>query len=243
MPTVPDVIRLQTRGSILGVVGGSPIEEFVHTTHWLFADAALLNATNDPDAAWQEAMGDFINFAVDAWETRWTGLVPGQATAIRTRFPPTVRYDEMRAYHLNAGGLTEHLASGLITDAPQGSGDVSLPPQCAVAVSLYAYEAGEFNPHGRRGRGRFYLPPMSRTQVDHPGVLVAGAMTAVRDWQLAFLGAIDGSDTGAGGTTQLVLAGNDGVARDPVRLRVGRVVDTQRRRRSSIDEQYTEGSL
>lgn len=230
MPLPANIIRCVLRGSLLGAVGGAPVDQFAHQVTIQVQDPL-------PVFNWEqatvEAAGNLASAFIDAWD----------AAPITARFPPTVRYDEVRAYRVDPAGQSLNVANAPLLLGP-GTGDVSLPTECSVAVGLYSYGEGEFNIAGRRGRGRFYLPPVSRAQVDVGGVLSASAQGALATWCQEWLQAFVNGTVGDPETpVDLVIPGSDGVARVVERLAVGRVVDAQRRRRSEFDEVYTSRAI
>lgn len=115
-----------------------------------------------------------------------------------------------------------------------GTADQYLHPwQCSVVQTLVA---------GTRGKGRFgriYLPPQSYA-ITSDGLIDNGLATTMFATNNALLTALSdkpGLDAGWG----LVVAGSTGPAgtlRDVTEVRMGKVADTQRRRRRSLDEAY-----
>jgi hypothetical protein len=126
------------------------------------------------------------------------------------------------------------LAIGTATTAQVGTGTLRLPPQAAMVISLRT------DVPGASGRGRLYWPATAGavTSTFHvsaavPGVLAADAAT----WLHAIEGIL---------ATNFPLIGFDLAVRSAktkttphvVRLQVGDVIDTQRRRRDNIPEAY-----
>ncbi len=143
-------------------------------------------------------------------------------------------FREARAYEIGTDGrsMSEPLVSsqtvigGYLT-TPQ------LPWQNSVAVTL---DAG----YPAKGRfGRFYLPPQCLT-IEDTGLVSLTQATGVRTAVSSLLNDLSnlaGLDLGFG----LVVIGRTGVEgtrRNVESVRVGRVVDTQRRRRRQVAENY-----
>lgn len=237
MAGVADIVHVVIRGAILDAnASTNEIEEFNFGFYVLPSD---LGGITD----WNVAVANIAGTVATQWRNRWTSAVSPNTNGARTWFPQTVVFKEVRAYHLNAAGLTLHMFSVPMTNLDGsrmlGTANSALPPQTSLCISLYSYGIGAFNPDGRRGRGRYYLPPVDPGQLVPPGLLATGQQTAFSIWQHAFLNAVRGSSIASGGgTMQLVLNGSDGEARPVARLRVGRVIDTQRRRRGDLLEAY-----
>nr|CRY96625.1 hypothetical protein [uncultured prokaryote] len=110
------------------------------------------------------------------------------------------------------------------------------PNQCTMAVSLATARA-----RGAGSKGRFF-PPMAMTILGSDGRIAptdAAAMAASADELITTL------NTGAGSGLTVVVASAVGAGslRPVTEVRVGRVPDTQRRRRSALDEDYAVSSV
>lgn len=113
-----------------------------------------------------------------------------------------------------------------------GDGGSLLPLQDSVVVSHYTSQLG------RRGRGRMFLPPSSSSSISG-GRLTTTARDHIRDGAVAFLEALALSPVGAGAAhVRPIVTGKPFVNYSVIdQVLVGRVIDTQRRRRRSLDEQ------
>lgn len=123
-----------------------------------------------------------------------------------------------------------------------GLGNQFKPHQCALVVSLRTDHPGA------SGRGRMYLPALGLTLETNLRVSATNSqiyVDAMKDWMKALTTAITNSlTTSAGGTSQpvrlVVHSKRVGTSYDVVRLEIGDVLDTQRRRRDKIKEtRYT----
>lgn len=138
--------------------------------------------------------------------------------------------------------------SRFFTTAARGTGASCTPPQIAVAASLVT--ASE---RGLASKGRIYLAGMSATSFATDatdGTITAANATTIRDAVTTFLNNINnnpGLDAEFGGLdVHVVSEGNaftNGIARKVTGVRVGRVWDTQRRRRNNLPEGYTAPSV
>jgi hypothetical protein len=109
-------------------------------------------------------------------------------------------------------------------------------PQATVVATLTTD-----TPRGLANEGRMYLPSTSNLPASD-GRLSGQTVVGIRDAVIAFINAVDAVGIGSvsvfsKGTPMLP----NGVARDVTGVRIGRVVDTQRRRRNSIPELYIAG--
>jgi hypothetical protein len=124
------------------------------------------------------------------------------------------------------------------TPAAGGGGDAY--PQLALAVSLLTGV-----PRGRAHSGRMYLPIGAGVTPDTNGRISSGFATTFADNTAVFINTLNdwaGVDP-AWGPNVHIMSGLDGGTRHKVTgVRVGRTVDTQRRRRIGITEQYIEAT-
>lgn len=109
-----------------------------------------------------------------------------------------------------------------------GTGGVNMPPQVTLAVTL---ETG--TQRGRAARGRMYLPPTSLLP-EATGMLTVTQATNVATAAASFMEDV----TDLMGGPALVMSNiGAGTSRSINAVSVGRVLDTQRRRRRSILEE------
>jgi len=189
------------------------IETFQHGLHFSSSDTTAGLAA-DLDAAWTTLLG------TSTWSTYFTtGIVWSQ---------------------INVSELGATPASPIVTSAQAtlgisgASSDVGLPAQCSPCVSLTTATAGS------RARGRMFLPPPDTTvltTVGRIGATPRGDLINALDTFFATMAA-NGADC-------VVVSGVGGVYTTyPVNtIRLGDVIDTQRRRRSSIAEVYTSAAI
>lgn len=123
---------------------------------------------------------------------------------------------------------------------PHGTGSNMLPLENSVVVSWAT------NRLGPRGKGRIYTPVPGTNVLDADGLLAAGEALDLADASATFLAALSltGVDTV---TIRPVVTGPTAKPGEPAysryavvkNVRVGHVIDTQRRRRNKEDEDYT----
>lgn len=107
---------------------------------------------------------------------------------------------------------------------PGVSASPMLPFQCATAVSLRTVFAT------RRGRGRFFLPPLASNAIAL-GRLTTAAQTNIADNASVMMASLQ-----SGGLTPVVYSRVSRAAITMTSIDVGDVIDTQRRRRNKLVE-------
>ena len=172
----------------------------------------------------------FTQATAEAMHTSAVTLI----TSAQTKFSRDVEFTHVRLYPIGIDGHA--LAPPLISTGAVARGATTTnlwPWQCSIVATLKADGLG-------RGRfGRIYLPPMGQA-LDVDGGLPSGAVLPIRQATSSFLAEVANA-AGFATTTHLVVIGTTGAAgtiRRVMNLRMGRVVDTQRRRRRSLDELY-----
>lgn len=116
-----------------------------------------------------------------------------------------------------------------------------LPPQIALAVTL-----ANSMPRGLATKGRMFLPGIC-TPVDATGHLISSEAGAIATNLQTFFNSIY-NDADLPGNPVLASLGRGvllqgGAIRNVVKIRVGNVYDTQRRRRNALVETYTDRSV
>lgn len=177
--------------------------------------------------SWATATGDAtldMN-AADELQTRALALW----TAIKPLYAPGTRFTGSRIALVGTDGKTSQTQERAITPVP-GSGAITpLPNQCAVVASLKTANAG------RTARGRMYLPAPNTSQLTESARLGPTQVAAYVDAMQTYL---SGATTNGLGTV-VASAVLFGALRPVTDVRVGDVMDTQRRRRDELLEVYT----
>lgn len=158
-------------------------------------------------------------------------------------FPNKTQIDRLLLYGMSDGrvfdvgsGPAKAVLSYKAGHKPTGaSSSTSLPPQCSPVASWMTAVAG------RKGKGRIYMPapPQTLVSVDG-GLLSSGACTNLAT---AAAGLVGDLVTGGGGLFPYIVApivtGVPWTKYARIKsVRVGNVIDTQRRRRAQITETY-----
>lgn len=113
-------------------------------------------------------------------------------------------------------------------DNPGAGGSLLHPPQIAMCCTLQAVRPG------RHGHGRFYLPGCTAA-VTQDGVISGAVRDGIATSVGSTLNAINALDASA---NAICVAGSDGITSPVNILRIGMVLDTQRRRRNAMAENY-----
>lgn len=114
------------------------------------------------------------------------------------------------------------------------SATASLPPQASIVASWETAVAG------RHGKGRIYLPaPTTAVLTADGGLLTSTVQTGVAAAAADYVAALNYSGIGADSYADMVVAGAPWLRYAKVSsVRIGNVIDTQRRRRNRLTETY-----
>jgi hypothetical protein len=146
-----------------------------------------------------------------------------------------VRYLGVKVAPQDVNGL--YGASGVAKEklraTPLATTNAGGLPQATMVATLTTA-----TPRGLANEGRMYLPATTLVPADD-GRIVAGIAESYRDAVVTFINAVDAVGLGpvsvfSKGTPKTP----GGAVRDVTGVRLGRVVDTQRRRRNRIPEMY-----
>lgn len=125
-----------------------------------------------------------------------------------------------------------------------GSGAFSMPPENTMVLSTYSFAPGTFVPNkGRRRRGRMYLPTFPPQLMDAKGRLTTGNRDALLEECAAFFDDVQGATSGLDLISPVVVSSVDQAQYKITYLRMGDLVDTQRRRRNRLDEAYAVATI
>lgn len=197
---------------------------------------------NDPDKTEAEALV-IAGQMRDNFATQWVRTNRGQlwkdAYSADVKFTEVGVVQETINTAVNADGTGGDLEQDYATQwaafapgaIPTGVGTASLPYEVACAVSLQTAHRGP------SGRGRIYLPPFASTRMSTGGLFDT---TWTAD-QCLHLGDYINLVKGATNLVPLVVSKRRKILNEVTALAVGRVPDSQRRRRRSQDEARTVG--
>lgn len=156
--------------------------------------------------------------------------------------PSAVRLQRVRVAQIDAGGLVDQDNGGAynqgdyLTDLAGTGGSAVYPLQTSLCVSLRT------NRSGPTGKGRFFLP-MPTYQINGTDFRLSNADVATAGGRAVSLlkgvgVVLSSTATTSSGGAQVV--SSKGYMSDVVGVRVGRVLDTMRSRRSDLPEGYVD---
>lgn len=193
-----------------------------------------------------QVTGDVIAPVPPQFEiAQWTaGSLKNAVLAFHTRptsrIAPFVRLSFVKANRIGEDGLYMDQTTNeyVFADVPAaGLGNASLPNQCTIAVSTTTGFS-----RGPAHRGRFYLPTPSVTLDPNTGLVPEGEVDVLRGSVKTFLEDIADVPLidSPVSLTPMVMSRKAGAAahRKITGVEIGRVIDTQRRRRKSLVENY-----
>jgi hypothetical protein len=209
---------------------GAGPDEIQNTGFW-----SRVQGASGVDFNWSDFVNDAAAKVRDAWMAQ---MGPGN-------YSPYIVAQRVVCYHYDQPHNTvlDRGEAAFASGDWKGTGNTALPPQDTMVLSLYGYDPATFVPLRQYKRGRMYLPTPAggNTNIDTATGTYsnqAALLAECAGWWGALQGAIS---TGVGSANlQPVISSSHGggLATDAQWLRMGRVVDTQRRRRNALDEQY-----
>lgn len=188
-------------------------------------------ATFSPD----DYLNDEVTAAVSAW---WANTTHSNLS----------RVEELRLYPIGPDGKAvpapPYLQGSPCTltwtgSFPTGSGTTGILP-----LQLSAVASHRTAQVGRRGRGRMFLPALHSGVVTTDGLISTTPRNSIRDQQVAFLEALGAESLVTGWYMFPVITGDPWTQYARINaVQVGNVVDTQRRRRASLTETLSIGTV
>lgn len=139
---------------------------------------------------------------------------------------------QIRTEALQANGDLVEAAEVAQSPAYSGSGTVHMPPQSSIVMSL---DTGR---PGRSYRGRAYWPALGLPLDTGSARIDISDATSLATSFVGFLGDIAAAAPAGHNLDPVVASAKLGVQTPVTRVQVGTVVDTQRRRRDKLVEQY-----
>lgn len=185
-----------------------------------------------PGEVWSFGLHTSGSLALAAAQTAWqTAVTAFFSTAYAATLATTTEATEASTAELDAGtGKQISKVSDPVNFAGTSTAE-SLPFQCAPVVSFRTALAT------RAGRGRIYAPSLAVDQLAD-GRMTAGAQAALADSAAAMLSSLNGA-----GMSPVLFSRTTHATQQILRLDVGDVIDTQRRRRNKLVEVRTSRQL
>lgn len=194
---------------------------------WSFSTKWQKDLNNEPDM-------DIFNIDASGMQNAIAGLFD------RSEFQSNVQCTGWRAYNIDANGRMEGNPRIVEFDPAtvlDGIGGITRPPQVALCVTL------EADNRGPARFGRFYLPGPAVALGSDSLISQADATamaTTVRTFLYAVRDSIDIPQTLARARMVNTSAVGTGTEQYVTKIKVGRVLDTIRRRRFQLVEGYSE---
>lgn len=165
------------------------------------------------------------------WATAAAVVLTGTTyNDVLTMFSTATRILRVRTYYYPGPGPALTTGTANLSSPKAGSGTCNRPPQCAASVSLLTAFAGQSY------RGRFYLPWLGGTM--DPATLKSSVPLNAPTQLAALLNALGAASPGTVDLEPHVYSPTLDVLTPVSTLRIGDVVDTQRRRRDDLVETY-----
>lgn len=207
------------RLSIEGTLGASPE---VFSTSCAFAAIATLPSQST------------LNVWADAAHSVMGGVNTG-ATWIRQNIGLTSSLQRVRLYYYPNVGDPATLGAVSSGASHAGAGTVVHPPQCATVVTLQTGLPGSTN------RGRMYIPMLAGAIGS--ALTRSDISTSTASNFASLLVSLGGTASGGLSAGAAVVSTKSGAVTPVTSVRIGNVVDTQRRRRDSLIEQFYSAPL
>jgi len=245
---------------------GSYFNAALQAEEWSMGINWILNSTNP---AGQGSLPSFVieqtaNNSEDTgwtWHNNWLGQ-PGGAGADRldpvqwghqlgfamdalfsnNEFSDQCTFKGVKIYPIQTDGKAHDYVATIEHKTPARGGGTAgmLPPQNSIVASLVTSVLGA------HGRGRVYLPGINRTAIESYGTLATGGPVVIAGHMVTFLaaGSIIGTIPLSDHWVKPIVTGptrtDYGVVSS---VRVGTIVDTQRRRRNQLTEVYETAAM
>jgi hypothetical protein len=148
----------------------------------------------------------------------------------------------VKMYPIAADGKAHDFVADFAVNTPaRGAGTSGmLPPQCSIVASLVTPVLGA------SGRGRCYLPGINRSTVEAFGTMTTGGPVVIANAFRTFLNSasIIGTVPLSDHWVKPIVCKPNGTTYGLVKsVRVGSIIDTQRRRRNQLPEMYEAATL
>lgn len=165
------------------------------------------------------------------WAVAAASLLTGTTyNDVLTMMSTAVRILRVRTYYYPGPGPALTTGTANLTSPKSGSGTCNRPPQCAASISLLSAFAGQSY------RGRFYLPWLGGTM--DPTTLKSSVPLNAPTQLATLLNALGASSPSDVDLEPQIYSRKLDLLTPVSSIRIGDVVDTQRRRRDDLVETY-----
>lgn len=184
-----------------------------------------------PGEVWSFGLHTVGTLSVSAAEAAWVTAFDAFWDAAGPLMAAEVTVTETATAELDQGTGKQVTRTSTPSSLVGSSAAESLPFQCAPVVSLRS------NLATRAGRGRFYAPSLAVDQIAS-GKMVSLAQTGLLNGAVAMLTSLTGSALNA-----VLYSRTTHTTQEIVRVDVGDVIDTQRRRRNKLVEERVSANV
>jgi hypothetical protein len=192
-----------------------------HTLLWTLPGGEVASTT----CAWRNGSG--IVSTPDAEATALAGRALALWDSIKGEYPIETNFVGSRVAWIGVDGLTVETVDRSIAPSNGFDNVPSLPTEVALVASLRT------TTYGRTGRGRMYLPALSRSKVKAGGRVLDASQSTIADAMAAYLADLT---VGASTLSSCVASRTLMALRNVTQVQVGDVFDSQRRRRDALTE-------
>jgi len=174
---------------------------------------------------------------MDAWATAVAALNSGFILPNPTLYGDAVSVTGCTASYINDAGQSVVIAKSTFASPNKALGTAKMPPQTSLVTTL------QTNVPGRQARGRLYWPYLALT-IDSTTLRVSSAtQLQIASSTAAWLQDLEDAYPGSESVQSAVISMTGGTATPITSVRVGDVLDTQRRRRDQLLEAYATAPL
>ncbi len=193
---------------------------------WSVGIRSAASSVTDPAALLQYATGGHTAFLADLWTTG----------TLKFYNIPSVTFDQCTVRHINTAGITTNQADYAPGPTAAGGTSQTAPNQACTVLSLDTARSG------RSYRGRMFLPTLAPEWGAGTGKITSAMATALATGGATLVGDLNALTTTSPSTGPFACAIQSKTSGQPpaviTSVRVGNVVDTQRRRRDKEVETY-----
>lgn len=220
----PNLVYLKWTFDYVGGTGQEDIQEF---GLWCYVEP------NTPPPDWPALLQAIATGARDSWNSAWGGVVSWFSNAVTAKMVTAYQMDNT----LHTVSTAVALFSG--GDAWAGTGSNGLPPQDALVVSTYRDDPTTYHTNRASRRGRFYLPTMDAGMLSSQGVVSGTHQAGILGQAAAFISDLYALSLPSGATLWPSVLSRKLVEEGGITyVGVGVIMDTQRRRRNKLVENY-----
>jgi hypothetical protein len=174
---------------------------------------------------------------LQAWATAIGQLPIADYTNLASGLSALGDLTTVRTAYIDSAGATAQVAEAAFNPVWSPANGATMPFQCSVVLSLLTGRPG------RSYRGRMYWPALGFSMNSATGKLSSSLQAQIADQAAALLTDIGGAAGAEALMAPVVASSVLGITTLVSKVRVGDVIDTQRRRRNQLVESYVESAV